>query len=146
MLVLASVPEIGATEQYLALREALARIANILIIPSMIIAVTTGLLAMAINYQYQEAPWVWAKALSGVLLFEASLMSIDAPAEQAARFTAEALAGTLEPAKLATLVHDEWVAMWTLLALAGANILLAIWRPRRLWFRQKTEARTEAET
>ncbi len=130
MLVLNGAPDVGATAEYLALREALATVANVLIVPSMVIGVTSGLLAMAFHFPFHDAPWVWAKALSGVLLFEASLMSIDAPAEQAADAVASALAGEIDPATLSTLVHDEWVAMWTVLALAGANVVLGVWRPR----------------
>lgn len=130
MLILNGAPEISASAQYLVLREALASLANLVIVPSMVIGVTSGLLAMAFHFPFHDAPWVWAKALSGVLLFEASLMSIDAPAEQAANAVAKAINGDIDPATLSDLVHDEWVAMWTVLALAVANVVLAIWRPR----------------
>ncbi|MEO1575750.1 MAG: hypothetical protein AAFU65_12430 [Pseudomonadota bacterium] len=130
MLVLHGAPEISATAHYLVLREALASLANLVIVPSMVVAVTSGLLAMAFHFPFHEAPWVWAKALSGVLLFEASLMSIDAPAEQAVDAVANAINGEIDPATLGGLIHDEWVAMWTVLALAVANVVLAIWRPR----------------
>lgn len=130
MIVLNGAPDVSATAEYLALRDALASLANFIIVPSMVVGVTSGLLAMAFHFPFHDAPWVWAKALSGVLLFEASLMSIDAPAEQAAEAVANAMRGEIDPATLNTLVHDEWVAMWTVLALAVANVVLAVWRPR----------------
>ena len=130
MLVLFHAPEVSATVEYLAMREALAHIAAMMIVPSMVISVTSGLLAMAVHFPFHDAPWVWAKALSGVLLFEASLMSIDAPAEKAVKATTQAVAGEIDPATLATLIQDEWVAMWTVLALAAANVVLGVWRPR----------------
>lgn len=145
MLVLNGAPEVSATAEYLILREALATLANTIIVPSMVIAVTSGLLAMAFHFPFHDAPWVWAKALSGVLLFEASLMSIDAPAEQAVDAVANAINGEIDPATLSGLVHDEWVAMWTVLALAIANVVLAVWRPRFRFGRDASET-AEAET
>jgi len=84
MLVLSSAPDIAATADYAALRAALNTIASWMIMPSMLLVVTSGLLAMALHYPFHEAPWVWVKAATGLLIFEASLMSIDAPAERAA--------------------------------------------------------------
>ena len=50
--------------------------------------------------------------------------------EQAVDAVANAMNGEIDPATLSGLIHDEWVAMWTVLALAVANVVLAIWRPR----------------
>jgi len=130
MLVLWAGPDVSSIAEYAALRSSLAAVSTWLIIPSMLGALVTGLLAMMLHYPYLEAPWVWLKALSGVLVFEASLASIDAPAKAAERLSAEALNGTIDAATLASQVRDEWVAWWILLGLALANIALATWRPR----------------
>ncbi|MFK7886378.1 MAG: hypothetical protein AB8G16_05875 [Gammaproteobacteria bacterium] len=132
MLVLNSAPDIAATADYAAMRGALNTVASWMIMPSMLLAVTSGLLAMALHYPFHETPWVWVKAGTGLLIFEASLMSIDAPAERAANAAARAVNGEIDTATLVSLVSDEWKAMWTLLVLAVLNVLLAIWRPR-LW-------------
>lgn len=137
MLILANAPELAATSDYAVLRGSLALVAKWMIVPSMIVSVTSGLLAMAFHYPYHDAPWVWVKALTGVLIFEASLMSIDAPAQKAADAAASAVAGEIDAATLATLVRDEWIAMWVVLALAAVNIVLGTWRPRFSWFNRQ---------
>lgn len=130
MMVLAYGPAPQSLEQYAAMREALAVVSKWLLMPSMVGVLITGLLAMAAHYPYMEAPWVWVKAVSGILVFEATLGAIDAPAQRAARVTAQALNGELDVSQVATLVHNEWGAWWMVLALSGANVALAIWRPR----------------
>ena len=130
MLVLANAPEIDSLEAHAALRHSLAMVSKWLILPSMLVVVLSGLLAIAAHFPFAEAPWVWAKALAGILVFEATLMSIDGPAQRAAEISANAVAGEVDPAQLASLMQDEWGAWWILLALFTANVVLAIWRPR----------------
>lgn len=134
MLVLWAGPEVTSISEYAALRESLAALSKWLILPSMLGVVLSGLLAMGLNFNYMEAPWVWLKLLSGVLVFEGSIAGIDGPAQTAARLSAQARAGEIDAAALAEGVRDEWTAGWTLLFLAVANIALATWRPR---FRRK---------
>ena len=112
------------------MREALAMVAKWLLLPSMLVVLVTGLWAMAIHYPYHEAPWVWLKALSGILIFEATLASIDSPAQAAAAAALSAVNGEFSAEQLAGLVRDEWGAWWMLLALNVANVALATWRPR----------------
>lgn len=145
MFVLATTPEISTLEAHASLRASLAMVSKWLLLPSMVVCVVSGLIAMAVHFPFHDKPWVWAKALSGILVFEATLASIDAPAQQAAAATARAVAGEIDPAALATLVRDEWAAWWTLLALSAANVALAIWRPRfSLDNRKRRRAEREA--
>jgi hypothetical protein len=130
MLVLSGAPEVTSISEYAALRAALVPVTTWLLMPSMLVALVSGLLAMAINFSYQNAPWVWAKALSGILIFESTLMAIDGPIKSAATVSAKAAAGEIDAQALARLVEDEWGAWWALLGLAAANVALAIWRPR----------------
>ena len=130
MLVLATTPEITSLEAHASLRASLALVAKWMILPSMLVVIVTGLLAMAVHDRFQEMPWVWIKALSGILIFEATLASVDGPAQQAAAATARAVAGDIDIATMQSLLRDEWGAWWMLLALSVANVLLAIWRPR----------------
>jgi hypothetical protein len=130
MLVLSAAPDIGNLEEYAALRASLVPVTTWLLMPSMLVVLVSGLLAMAISVAYQNAPWVWAKALSGILIFESSLSAIDSPIKGAAEASARAVAGEIDGATLESLVRDEWVAWWILLGLCAANVALAIWRPR----------------
>jgi len=130
MLVLASAPPVDSLQSYADLRASLVPVTKWLLMPSMLICLISGLLAMAIHFPFQNAPWVWAKALSGLLVFESSLMAIDGPVKAAASASARAVTGEIDPATLQGLVRDEWGAWWALLAIAVANVALAIWRPR----------------
>jgi hypothetical protein len=130
MLVLAAGPEPAAAGEYAALRRALATLSGWLILPSMVATLVSGLLAMAVHFPFQDRGWVWAKAVSGLLVFEATLASVDGPAKAAATHSASAVAGEIDSATLAGLIDDKWGAWWMLLAIFVTNVVLAIWRPR----------------
>jgi hypothetical protein len=133
MMVLAATPHPSTLETYASLRASLAFVADWLILPSMVIVLASGLLAMAAHYPFLNTGWVWLKAVSGILIFEATLTSVGGPAGEAAKLTSGALAGEVDAARLDRLVRDEWGAWWMLLALSTANVLVAIWRPRFRW-------------
>ena len=128
--VLIGAGEVTSLEAHAALRNGLALVSKWVILPSMLVVLVSGLLAIAVHYPFMEAPWVWVKALSGILIFEATLASVDAPAQRAAEAAQQALAGEIDASALAGLMRDEWGAWWMLLALAAANVALAIWRPK----------------
>lgn len=130
MIVLAAGPEMSEIEAYSALRATLDRLASWVIVPSMGLVMTSGLMAMAVHYPFSEAPWVWIKALSGLPIFEATLNGVAATAEDAAIAAAMAAAGEISLAELAATVEDKWVAWWVLLGLNLANVVLAVFRPR----------------
>lgn len=142
MLVLWAGPEVSSVAEYAAMRESLAAVSKWLIMPSMLGVLVSGMIAMTLHFSYMEAPWVWAKLLSGVLVFEASLGSIDGPAKAAVIWSQRALKGEIDAAALAASVHDEWGAYWILLGLAVANIALATWRPK-FRFSQRTSGKGE---
>lgn len=130
MLVLWAEPGVDSVESYAAMRESLAAVSKWLIMPSMVGVLISGLLAMALHFSYMEAPWVWLKMLSGVLVFEASIGSVDGPARAAVILSERAVAGEIDAAALAAGVHDEWGAFWALLFLSAMNVALATWRPK----------------
>ena len=130
MIMVSFGPEPAVTPAFADFRDALSRVSRWLIMPSMVLVLTSGLLAMAVHYPFQSKGWVWVKAVSGLLVFEASLASIDGPARRAAAATVDALAGNLDALELAAAVDDKWGALWIMLALSAANVVLAIWRPR----------------
>lgn len=140
LFVLLAAPEATDISQHLTLRTSLAFVSKWLIVPGMVVAVISGLIAMMVHYPFMEQPWVWAKALSGLLIFEATLASIEAPARRAKVAAERAAAGEVDGAELAALIQDEWTALWILLGLAVANVVLGIWRPRFRRRPQPTEA------
>lgn len=133
MLVLAAAPDNAELAAYAALRTSLAFVSKWMIVPSMLLVILSGLIAMIVSYKFMEMPWVWIKALTGLLIFEATLASIDAPAQQAATAMAQAVAGEIDAQTLTKLVRNEWGAWWVLFGLSVLNVALATWRPRFGW-------------
>ncbi len=130
MLFVATGPDIAATEAYAAYRQSLNTISNWLILPSMVVTLFSGLIAMAIHFPYHNAGWVWLKLLLGLLVFESTLASVDGPAQQAAAAAQAAVAGEMSVAELSARISDKWVAWWILLTISALNVVLAILRPR----------------
>jgi hypothetical protein len=130
MMVLAYGPGPEMLSEYAELRGSLAVLSRWLILPAMVATLTSGLLSMAVHFPFQDKGWVWVKALLGLLVFEASLASIDGPARAAAAASASAAAGEIDAARLVTLIDDKWGAWWMLLAIFVVNVILGIWRPR----------------
>ena len=123
----------GPTEPllaYAAVRQAIAAIAQWLLLPSLVIVVTSGLLAIAANKAYHNAAWAWVKALLGLTMFEGTLLTINASARRAEELATLAVSGQGDAAQLAELLRTERGGLWLLLALSLLNIVLAVWRPR----------------
>jgi hypothetical protein len=108
---------------------AMADIAAWIFLPSLVLTLIAGLLAIAVNYAYHDAGWAWAKAATGILVFEGGL-HVAGPIQEEAKRSAGALAGRLDPATLTGLFASERNTLWVLLAVATANVALGIWRPR----------------
>jgi len=125
-------PELAVSADYVNLREAIHLASRWVITPSMMFVMVSGLLAMAVHHPFQNALWVWSKALMGLLIFEAVLASVDGPARRAAAAARDALDGQMTLEGLESAVRDHWGALWMLLALSVVNVVLAIWRPRML--------------
>ena len=129
LLLLHGAPEPSAIEAYVTVREAIARVCRWLLLPSMLIVLTSGLLAMAVHRPFLDKRWAWFKAALGLVVFKATL-HVQSPAERGEALSHKALAGELDPALLPGMIRDEWYTLWILLALSLANIVLGIWRPR----------------
>jgi uncharacterized membrane protein len=115
---------------YAAARQQIAVIAQWLLVPSLAIVLISGLLAIAANKAYIDAGWAWLKALLGVGMFEGTLVTISGSARHAAELSALAAAGHPDPVQLAQVLRTESGSLWLLLAVALANIVIAVWRPR----------------
>jgi hypothetical protein len=87
-------------------------------------------LAIAYSKPYHNAGWAWAKALSGILLFESGFVGVLGPMQQEAERSAAALAGKADPATLAASLAAERNTLWILLAVATFNVAFGVWRPR----------------
>jgi len=109
---------------------AMAQIATWVFLPSMALTLLSGVLAIAATPAFHDAGWVWVKGATGILVFEGGLQYVAGPIQEAGRTSASLLAGRLDPADVAHTITAERNTLWVLLAVALANIALAIWRPR----------------
>jgi len=121
-------PQAMAKGGYAALAVGMAKIAAWVIAPSMLLVIVTGLLAMVVTPAFQNAGWVWAKAATGILVFQAGVHVLG-PLQGEAERSALGLDGAGAAASRA-LLSATVNTLWVLLAVAVANIGLAIWRPR----------------
>ena len=128
VVVFLTPPAVGAVG-YAPLMGSMAKIAAWIIGPSMVLTVVTGLLAIAVHAGFHEAGWAWAKAATGVLIFEGGLHVLG-PIQEEAKRGAGAPAGGLDPASAGSLLTAERNTLWLLLAVSAANIALGVWRPR----------------
>lgn len=130
MLVLLSfAPPPTSLAGYASMRGAMGAIATWIFLPALALTLVAGLLAMAANYAYQNAGWAWVKLATGILVFEGGLRVQGSMQEEAGR-SARALAGQIDPTTLAGSPGAERNTLWVLLAVATANLVLGIWRPR----------------
>ena len=118
---------------YAAVRSAMGAIATWIFFPSLGFTLIAGLIALAASTVYQNAGWAWAKAVSGVLIFESGLIGILGPMQREAERAAQVLASNGDAATVAVSPGGETGPLWVLLAVATANVVLGIWRPSLVW-------------
>lgn len=118
-------------EAYAASRASIAIVSKWILVPSLLLVLVSGLAALGANPAYHDAGWAWLKALTGLAMFEGTLLTVDSTARQAAELTAAAAAsGLMDAEKLESLLGREQGGLWGLLAIAIANVVLGVWRPR----------------
>lgn len=115
---------------YADARQAIQAISNYILLPSLAVALVSGLLAMAVHTPFQDMRWVWIKALLGIGMFEATLAIIGSKADYAAKVSREIAAGAAKSNELAAALASEWNSLFAILVLSVANVVLGIWRPR----------------
>ena len=132
LVLLSAAPPRTALAGYAAVRGAMGAICTWMFLPSLGLSLIAGLLAIAVNRAFHNAGWAWMKLISGVLLFEGGLQGIQGPMQDEAERSVAVLAGHADPASLAGSLGTERATLWVLLAVAVANVVLGIWRPRLL--------------
>jgi hypothetical protein len=130
LVLLSFTPAPASLSEYALMRAAMGGVATWIFLPSLGLTLIAGLLAMGVNRAYHSAGWAWAKLATGILVFEWGFAAIQGPMQQEAELSARALAHEVDPATLAASLGAEWNSLWVMLAIATANVILGIWRPR----------------
>lgn len=130
IVLIGFMPSPRSLQEYALMSAAMASVARWVFLPSMALTLIAGLIAMALNRGFHSAGWAWAKFATGVLLFEWCLAGVQGPMQEAAELGARALAGDVDGAALAGLPDSQQSSLWMLLAVAVANVILGVWRPR----------------
>lgn len=130
IVLLGFAPKPTSISEYALMSGAMSSIATWIFLPSLALTLIAGLLAIAVNRAYHSAGWAWAKLATGVLIFEWGFTAILGPVQQEAELSGRALTGDVDPATLATSLSAERNSLWVLLAVATANVVLGVWRPR----------------
>ncbi len=128
MIVLTNAPQ-DTAGTYADTRQTISALCNYVLLPSLGIALVTGLLSMAVHRPFQEMRWVWFKAFLGLSMFEATLGIIQSKASYAATISVKIAAGEANADLLKTALATEWYSIGAIMTLSIANIVLGIWRP-----------------
>ncbi|WP_052340876.1 DUF2269 family protein [Salinarimonas rosea] len=118
------------SQAYADLRVSITVISDWVLLPSLAVALVSGLLSMIVHRPFLDTGWVWIKAGLGILMFKGTLTIVSAKADYAATMAARMAAGDAPPDALADMVRLEWGTLAVVGAIAVANVVLGIWRPR----------------
>ena len=110
------------------MRGAIAEIATWVFFPSFALTLVAGMMAIAANRAFHNAGWAWVKLATGILVFAGSFQVL-APSRTKPSEATGALAGQSDP-DAGHRVVGEQSALWVLLAVSTANVVLGVWRPR----------------
>jgi len=139
-LVLAGLARGKSPADAAALHDGIDILMRWLIFPSLPVCLASGLLAISVHRSFQNAGWVWAKAATGVITLEGTF-GLTSRGREIASITSRALAAeltgapadpklTAAKASLDALMRSERGALWVLLAVCAANVILGVWRPK----------------
>jgi len=128
MIVLAWSPQ-ASPAQYADVRQTIAAISNYILVPSLGVALVTGLVAMMVQRAFQEMRWVWLKAVLGLAMFEATLAVIQGKANYGYETARKVAEGVETREALSAALTSEWTSLYAIMALSLAQVILGVWRP-----------------
>jgi hypothetical protein len=122
-------PSPSSLASFALIHRAMAAIALWVVLPSFVLTLVAGLLAIAANRAFHNAGWAWIKAATGILIFAGTFHAL-APIQEDARQSTEVVVGQLDPSRLFSASQGERATLCVLLFVSTANVVLGVWRPR----------------
>lgn len=129
-LVLLATAKATTPAEYAVLRRGIEAVTTWLLLPSLLVVIVTGLLAIAVHAPFHNAGWAWIKALFGVTMLEGTLGAVQGTARDASALAAKVASGELPASSMEDVLRHERGGLWLILALSIANIVIAVWRPK----------------
>ena len=129
MILLVAAPQ-DTPAAYADLRQSIAALGNWLLLPSLAVALVSGLFSMAAHRPFLDRGWTWLKALTGILMFKGVLTIIGAHADYAAALSRRIAEGEPAAELLERALAYEWYTLIAVMALSVGNVVLGVWRPR----------------
>ncbi len=83
-LVLVATAPTDSLEGYASVRRGIDFVCRWILVPSLLVTLVSGLLSIAFTEAYKNAGWAWFKAALGIIMFEGTLLTIQASATRAA--------------------------------------------------------------
>lgn len=131
MILLVAAPQGQATPAaYADLRQSISAISNYVLLPSLAVALVSGLLSMVVHQPFLDKGWVWIKALMGILMFKGVLTIVSAKADYAATVSQRIANGEASADALESMLVLEWYTLLAVMAISAANVVIGVWRPR----------------
>jgi hypothetical protein len=131
LVLLGFMPEPASLSEYARLRAAMGGIAQWIFLPSLALTLIAGLAAIALNRSYDNAGWAWAKLMTGIWCSSSAFRPFRPRWSMKRRSARPPLPGDADAAAmLGQMLDAEWNSLWVLIAVAVANVVLGIWRPR----------------
>jgi hypothetical protein len=130
LVLLIDAPQPTSLNEYVAVRGAMGAIATWIFLPSLALTLIAGLLAIGLNRAFHNAGWAWVKLATGILIFEGGFVGVVGPMQEEAEKGLAVLAGQVQGDTLGQSLTAEQGTLWLLLAVAAANVILGVWRPR----------------
>jgi hypothetical protein len=129
-LVLIGTADVSTPEAYAVLRHGIEVVTERILLPSLLVVLVSGVLGIGFHPPFHNAGWAWIKAATGVSMLEGTLGGIQGTARDAAALAAKVARGEAPASAMDDVLRHERGALWTILFLSIANIVLGVWRPR----------------
>ena len=119
----------GNAAAYADTRQSIVALCDYILVPSLAIVLVSGFVSMLVHKPYMQKGWAWAKALTTIGIFEATLAVVQTAARDGAEIAAKIARGEADASALGELAR-ETSAIGVVLTLAVANVLVGVWRPK----------------